>query len=156
MPKTHHQTGCTLPDYKGLYQLCHIAASPLQTQACYMQVNCCWWPHALRMHECLCHWETISWQQLCYTFLMHTVNTATCTQTNQKLSGEINTHACSHKSQGFYKGPNGLKEDPAGYYGMPGICWGKYWPACLSMQSLECLDCSFTLTLFSLPNLSKT
>lgn len=131
---------------RALSTLSHSCTSSANTS------NCCWWPHALRMHVCLCHWETISWQQLCYTFLMHTVNTATRTQTNQKLSGEIkkmDTHACWHKSQRFYKGCNGLKEDPAGYYGMSGICWGKYWPACLSMQSLECLDCTLSLSPFS-------
>lgn len=30
-----------------------------------------------------------------------------------------------HKSQIFYKGSGRVKEDPAGYYGMPGICWGN-------------------------------
>lgn len=64
------------------------------------------------------------------------------------------THACRHKSQGFYKGSDGLKEDLAGYYGMPGICWGKYWPACLSMQSLDCVDCTLSLSHFS-PYLSE-
>lgn len=48
----------------------------------------------------------------------------TCTKNWNKLT-VAHTHACSHKSQCIYKGSDGLKEDPAGYYGMPGICWGN-------------------------------
>lgn len=62
---------------------------------------------------------------------MHIVNTHGHkeTKTNQELWSEINqllhTLAWWHKSQCFYKSSDGLKEDPVGYYGMSGICWGS-------------------------------
>lgn len=57
--------------------------------------------------------------------MTHAVNTATCTQTNQRLSGEIKnwTHMnVDIKVRDSTWGVMVLKEDPAGYYGMPGIC----------------------------------
>lgn len=55
---------------------------------------------------------------------------------------------CQLSSVGYtFVGPaplraqGGLKEDPAGYYGMPRIRW-EYWPACLSTHGTRCLHCT--------------
>ena len=52
-------------------------------------------------------------------------HTETAVQWRRSAVTHTHMHACRHKSQCFYKGSDGLKEDPAGYYGMPGICWGN-------------------------------
>lgn len=53
-------------------------------------------------------------------------------------------HARRFKSQTFCKGSDCLKEDPtAGYYGMPGICWGN-----IALLVWACRAVSVWITLF--------
>lgn len=91
-------------------------------------------------------------QQLHTTFFQegdctHCEHTQTrAAQISKSCKLKCQTHICVDVKLS-YKGPGGLKEDPAGYYGMPGICW-EYWPACLSTQSLERLDCTLSLCLY--------
>ena len=81
-------------------------------------------------------------------------HTESCTMKEVNCNTHTHTrmHACRHKSQSFYKGSDGLKEDPAGYYGMPGICSGN-----IGLPVWACRARSVWIALFhSLPLLSTS
>lgn len=130
--RTHHKTGCKLPNYEWLYHLRHKAsANPSTSWAS---------PSSLVTPRTEDNAEAIDLAEACVlvtrrhnfltplldsSFLMEAHNEHTAKVVKKKIDQLLHTHSCSHKSQCLHKGSDGLKEDPAGYYGMPGICWGN-------------------------------